>query len=234
MPAPNTQQMPAIPVPPSIWWRPGSPSSFATGNQETPNWRAYFFWCRQRVCGSFLSWIDLLHAWVCTLHGLWPAMSAAVWRQAAPMRPGGECLASQHLSNHPRSNPASHRDERIVGILRGVPGWASRSTGARRKGGSAPVCGRLAALFAVFFFCPSVSSPNDKRLVTHLRRISGRGHGGERGRKMTARPGVGRVSAPAVRGLHAGPGRPGGAMGIGHQGLSSRCSSSPRWRCVEM
>lgn len=71
MPAPNTQQMPAIPVPPSIWWRPGSPSSFATGNQETPNWRAYFFWCRQRVCGSFLSWIDLLHAWVCTLHGLW-------------------------------------------------------------------------------------------------------------------------------------------------------------------
>lgn len=104
----------------------------------------------------------------------------------------------------------------------------------RRKGGSAPVCGRLAALFAVFFFRPSVSSPNDKRLVTHLRRISGRGHGGERGRKMTARPGVGRVSAPAVRGLRAGPGRPGGAMGIGHQGLSSRCSSSPRWRCVEM
>lgn len=75
-----------------------------------------------------------------------------------------------------------------------------------------------------------------KRLVTHLRRVSGRGHGGERGRKMTARPGVGRVSAPAVRGLRAGPGRPGGAMGIGHQGLSSLggCSSSPRWRCVEM
>lgn len=186
MPAPNTTQMAITPVPPSIWWRPGSPSSSQPATRKPPTGVHIFLVKTARVCGSSAG-----STYYC-MHG--SALCSMVCGQRpcqrlygdkpAPMRPAKHALRPSICQiTHVQILQAGHRDGGDRWYRAGVPGWASRSRGARRKGGSAPVCGRLAALFAVVavFFLPFCQF--SKRLVTHLRRISGRGHGGRGGEK---------------------------------------------------
>lgn len=170
-----------------------------------PQLACIFFWCRQRVCGSSAG-----STYYC-MHG--SALCSMVCGRPcqrlygdkhAPMMEGCEaCLASQHLSNHPRSNPSSRssRDGGSLAPCGGGPWLDEPLQGSKTKRWISSCLWPTGDAVCSVFFSPFCQF--SERLVTHLRRISGRGHGGERGRKMTARPGVGRVSAPAVRGLRA-------------------------------